>query len=71
MTQGLDNRAIADRLTITYATVRTHVRGILEKLDARSQLEAVAKAADWGFRPAQPDPADRPEPGTASAADVS
>lgn len=57
MTQGVDNRAIADRLTISYATVRTHVRGILEKLDARSQLEAVAKAAEWGFRPAQPDPA--------------
>ncbi|MEV6594408.1 response regulator [Streptomyces acidicola] len=56
MTQGVDNRAIADRLTISYATVRTHVRGILEKLDARSQLEAVAKAAEWGFRPAQPDP---------------
>jgi two-component system response regulator DevR len=56
MTQGLDNRAIADRLTITYATVRTHVRGILEKLEARSQLEAVAKAADWGFHPAPPDP---------------
>ena len=57
MTQGVDNRAIADRLTISYATVRTHVRGILEKLDARSQLEAVAKAAEWGFRPAQPAPA--------------
>ncbi|MFJ9012550.1 response regulator [Streptomyces canus] len=54
MTQGLDNRAIADRLTISYATVRTHVRSILEKLQARSQLEAVAKATDWGFRPAQP-----------------
>lgn len=54
MTQGLDNRAIAERLTISYATVRTHVRGILEKLQARSQLEAVAKAADWGFRPAPP-----------------
>ena len=57
MTQGLDNRAIADRLTISYATVRTHVRGILEKLQARSQLEAVAKAAELGFRPTQPDPA--------------
>jgi DNA-binding NarL/FixJ family response regulator len=49
MSQGLDNRAVAERLTITYATVRTHVRSILEKLQARSQLEAVAKAADWGF----------------------
>ncbi|MEU6545039.1 response regulator transcription factor [Streptomyces sp. NPDC046859] len=61
MTQGLDNRAIADHLTISYATVRTHVRGILEKLDARSQLEAVAKASDWGFRPAQPDAATEPD----------
>ncbi|WP_149824336.1 response regulator [Streptomyces tailanensis] len=61
MTQGLDNRAIADHLTISYATVRTHVRGILEKLDARSQLEAVAKAADWGFRPKQSDPAPEPD----------
>ncbi|GGZ97539.1 response regulator transcription factor [Streptomyces echinoruber] len=61
MTQGLDNRAIADRLTISYATVRTHVRGILEKLEARSQLEAVAKAFEWGFRPAAPDPAPEPD----------
>lgn len=61
MTQGLDNRAIADHLTISYATVRTHVRGILEKLDARSQLEAVAKAADWGFHPKQSDPAPAPD----------
>ncbi|RVU15884.1 response regulator transcription factor [Streptomyces antnestii] len=60
MTQGLDNRAIADRLTISYATVRTHVRGILEKLEARSQLEAVAKAADWGFRPTPPAPPPQP-----------
>ncbi|MFI5679805.1 response regulator [Streptomyces cellulosae] len=57
MSHGLDNRAIADRLTISYATVRTHVRGILEKLQVRSQLEAVAKAAEWGFHPASPDPA--------------
>ncbi|KUL35442.1 response regulator [Streptomyces regalis] len=61
MTQGLDNRAIADHLTISYATVRTHVRGILEKLEARSQLEAVAKAAEWGFRPTQHGSAPEPE----------
>ena len=50
MTQGADNRAVADRLHITYATVRTHVRSILTKLGARSQLDAVAKAAQLGFR---------------------
>ena len=54
MSHGLDNRAVAEWLSISYATVRTHVRRILEKLDARSQLEAVAKAAEFGFRPAQP-----------------
>ena len=50
MIQGADNRAIAERLSISYATVRTHVRSILAKLGARSQLEAVAKATQWGFR---------------------
>jgi DNA-binding NarL/FixJ family response regulator len=45
MTQGLDNRALAARLNIAYPTVRSHVRKILEKLGARSRLEAVVKAA--------------------------
>jgi len=50
MTSGADNRTMAGRLHISYATVRTHVRSILAKLGARSQLEAVAKAKEWGFR---------------------
>jgi DNA-binding NarL/FixJ family response regulator len=50
MIQGADNRTVARRLSISYATVRTHVRSILAKLGARSQLEAVAKATRWGFR---------------------
>jgi DNA-binding NarL/FixJ family response regulator len=50
MIQGADNRTVAKRLSISYATVRTHVRSILAKLGARSQLEAVAKATQWGFR---------------------
>jgi DNA-binding NarL/FixJ family response regulator len=50
MSQGLDNRALADRLSISYATVRTHVRSILDKVGARSQLEAAAKAVEWGLR---------------------
>jgi two-component system, NarL family, response regulator DevR len=45
MVQGVDNRAVAERLHISYATVRTHVRSILAKLGARSQLDAVAKAS--------------------------
>jgi two-component system response regulator DevR len=50
MTHGADNRTVAERLHISYATVRTHVRSILAKLGARSRLDAVAKATDWGFR---------------------
>ena len=50
MTHGTDNRTVAERLQISYATVRTHVRSILAKLGARSQLEAVTKARKWGFR---------------------
>jgi two-component system, NarL family, response regulator DevR len=49
MVDGVDNRAIAESLHISYATVRTHVRSILAKLDARSQLDAVAKATQMGF----------------------
>ncbi len=49
MAQGLDNRAIADHLVISFTTVRGHVQNILEKLDAHSKLEAVALAARHGL----------------------
>jgi DNA-binding NarL/FixJ family response regulator len=48
--QGADNVTVADRLSISYATVRTHVRSILAKLGVHTRLEAVAKATQWGFR---------------------
>jgi two-component system, NarL family, response regulator DevR len=54
MIEGADNRAIARLLHVSYATVRTHVRSILAKLGARSQLDAVAKATQLGFRPDRP-----------------
>lgn len=50
MIHGADNRAVAERLQISYATVRTHVRSILAKLGAKSQLDAVAKAVQLGLR---------------------
>jgi two-component system, NarL family, nitrate/nitrite response regulator NarL len=59
MSKGLTNREIAAQLSIAYPTVRSHVRRVLEKLHARSKLEAVVKAAS-----AQGDqPADPTEPG--------
>jgi two-component system response regulator DevR len=49
MAAGLDNYDIAERLGIGYGTVRSHVRGVLEKLGARSRLQAVALARENGL----------------------
>jgi DNA-binding CsgD family transcriptional regulator len=46
MVEGLANRAIAQRLYIAESTAKVHVRHILEKLNARSRAEAVAKWRD-------------------------
>jgi len=45
MTQGLNTSGIAERLTVSRATVRNHVQNILGKLGVHSRLEAVAFAA--------------------------
>jgi two-component system response regulator DevR len=49
MADGLDNGEIASRLGIGYGTMRSHVRGVLEKLGARSRLQAVAAARRAGL----------------------
>lgn len=49
MAAGLDNYDIADKLGIGYGTVRSHVRGVLEKLGARSRLQAVVLARQTGL----------------------
>lgn len=47
MGEGLRNREIAQRLVISEATVKTHVRHVLEKLRMRNRAEAAAFAARW------------------------
>jgi DNA-binding NarL/FixJ family response regulator len=42
MAQGLRNREIAEAFVISEATVKVHVRHILEKLGAKSRTQAVA-----------------------------
>jgi DNA-binding NarL/FixJ family response regulator len=45
LAEGLRNREIAERLVIGEATVKTHVRHVLEKLRFRNRAEAAAFAA--------------------------
>ncbi len=49
LARGVENRAIADRLGISIATVRVHVQKVIEKLGAHSRLEAVVRANDHGL----------------------
>jgi DNA-binding CsgD family transcriptional regulator len=50
MTTGLDNRQIASELGVAYTTVRSHTRSLIDKLGARSRLDAVARAYRAGVR---------------------
>ena len=45
LSEGLRNREIAERLVVSEATVKTHVRHVLEKLRFRNRAEAAAFAA--------------------------
>jgi DNA-binding NarL/FixJ family response regulator len=44
MVRGFDNREIAAELGIGYNTARSHSQAVIEKLGARSRLDAVARA---------------------------
>jgi len=46
---GLSNKAMADRLFVSEATIKTHLRGINAKLNASSRTHAVALARKAGL----------------------
>jgi DNA-binding NarL/FixJ family response regulator len=46
---GLSNAEIADRIWVSQETVKTHIKSILGKLDARDRTQAVVWAYQTGF----------------------
>ena len=54
MGEGLDPQAIAQRLVVSRHTARGHVKNILMKLGAHTQLEAVVIATRAGYLPTLP-----------------
>jgi len=49
LAQGLTNRAIAERLSLSIKTVRHRVSDIFSKLEVRDRREAIIKARDAGI----------------------
>jgi DNA-binding NarL/FixJ family response regulator len=47
--EGCSNRAIAERLALSQATVKGYVSSLLDKLDVSSRLEALVRASDAGL----------------------
>jgi DNA-binding NarL/FixJ family response regulator len=47
--RGLSNAEIADELTVSHATVKTHVKRVLAKLRARDRAQAVVFAYEAGL----------------------
>ena len=46
---GLSNKEIAERVFVSENTVKNHVRAILEKLPAKSRIDAVVKGVHQGL----------------------
>ena len=49
MAHGLSNQEIAERLSLSLATVKSHVAALFEAFDARSRTETVEKARRFGL----------------------
>lgn len=47
--EGLPNKRIAQNLSVTEATVKEHVTGVLQKLGVKSRIEAIAQLKDRSF----------------------
>lgn len=54
MAEGLTAEAIANQITVSVETVRTHVRNVIRKLQARNRVHAIALALERGEIALQP-----------------
>src|SRR5918993_1081815 len=46
---GMSNKEIAGRFFVSVTTVKTHINNLYRKLDARSRIQAVARAREMGI----------------------
>jgi LuxR family transcriptional regulator, maltose regulon positive regulatory protein len=49
LAEGFSNREVAQKLTISLSTVKTHTRNIYGKLGVNSRTQAIAQARIWGI----------------------
>jgi two-component system, NarL family, response regulator LiaR len=48
---GYSSQEIAEKLFVSLSTIKTHVSGILEKLDVKRRIQAIEKAKAVGLLP--------------------
>ncbi|HXP49917.1 MAG TPA: LuxR C-terminal-related transcriptional regulator [Bacteroidia bacterium] len=51
ISKGLSNKEIADKLSVSENTVKTHSSRIFEKLDVNKRMQAIQKAKELGLIP--------------------
>jgi DNA-binding NarL/FixJ family response regulator len=60
LSKGYSNKEIAERLTLSVDTVRSHLKHIYEKMHVRSRTEAVVRYMDSRIPPAESDGSPSP-----------
>ena len=62
MAEGMTAEQIANQLNVSVETVRTHVRNVIRKLQARNRVHAIALALERGEIALGGNPGDNDDP---------